>query len=201
MDCLSAERIYLHLDGDLSAGEGTVLEAHLAVCSKCRTAVETRRSIGEAAAGLPAFDAPADFTARIMDKIGAAPAPALARPSLLGWLGAAVGGVFGLGLTYFLVAVFSGTSLSQSFIRLNGILWGAVRGAAYHALKGLKIAVLSVDILIRIIGRALETLRAMTSVIGPEIQAFVVGTTFLLLIAGGLWLRRRYSHAENHHEN
>lgn len=201
MDCLSAEKIYRYLDGDLSAAEGAALEAHLAVCSECRTAVEARRRIGEAAACLPAFDVPADFASRVMEKIESVPAPAPARTSVLGWLGAAVAGVSALGLTYVLIAVLSGTGLSQAFIRLNGILWGAVRGSAYYAVKGLKILVLTVEVFVRLVGRALETLQAMTAVIGPEIQAFVVGITILLLIAGALWLGRRYSFAENRHEN
>jgi len=203
MDCLSAEKIYRYLDGDLSAAEGAALEAHLAVCSECRTAVEARRRIGEAAACLPAFDVPADFAARVREKIESVPAPApeSARANVLRWFGAAVAGVFGLGLTYVFVAVLSGTGLSQAFIRLNGILWGAVRGSAYYAVKGLKILVLTVEVFVRLVGRALETLQAMTAVIGPEIQAFVVGITILLLIAGGFWLRRRYSFAENRHEN
>ena len=61
MPCLTADRYYAYLDGDLSPAEKSAVDRHLAACEACRLALTARTRIMEAAAGLPAFDLPADF--------------------------------------------------------------------------------------------------------------------------------------------
>jgi predicted anti-sigma-YlaC factor YlaD len=202
MECLSADRIYGLLDGGLSPEERAAIESHLAACPVCRAAFETRRRIEEAAGSLPAFEVPPDFAASVMSRLEAAPSPARGRRGVLSWVIAAAAAGFGLGGVFVLIATLAGLSLSEAFAQLNGFLWGAVRSAAFHSIKGMKIIVLGGTIIVRVIGYALETLRTMMSLIGPEIQAFVVGMAVLVLVAGGLWLGlgRGYFLAEKTHE-
>lgn len=184
--CLSAESIYRYLDGDLSASEQDDLEAHLADCPSCRGAVETRRAIGEAAADLPRFEVPADFAVRIMKNIP----PERKRAKVAGWLGAALGGVFGLGMAAVLIAVASGATLSQAFVRFNAWIWEALRNAAVLFVKGLKLAAV-----------AAETIRTFTSLIAPEAWAAFIATSLLLALFGVFCWRRRRSFAEKRHES
>jgi|GEM_PF-595713 len=205
VDCLSAERVYEYLEGGLSPVERASFEAHLAACPACRAAVETRRRIAEAAAALPPFEVPADFAASVMSRLDAAPrqAPAKARAGLLAWLAAAAGGLFVLGGTYVLAAVFAGQSLAQALGRLNGLAWSVVRGAAYYSIKGLTILVLAVEIFARLVGYALETLRTVLAAASPVLPAVALVLTIALLVAAGLWVdqRRRHSREERIHEN
>jgi anti-sigma factor RsiW len=205
MHCLSAEAIYGYLDGLLPPAERADLEAHLAGCPACRTAVEARRRMAEAAATLPAFDLPADFADRVMARLDEvpAPAPARGRVGFFAWLAAAAAGFVALGATHIVAAVLAGQSLSHAVATLHGVLWGAIRGAAFYSIKGLKLLVLSVELAVRLIGHALETLKTTLLAMSPVLPAVALGLTALLIVAAGLWLgsRRRYPREENIHEN
>jgi predicted anti-sigma-YlaC factor YlaD len=203
MECLSAERIYRYLDGDLSPEERTSLENHFAACPGCGAAVETRRRIAEAAAALPAFEVPDDFAAGIMVRIEEAPASAKPRSALLAWLAAAVAGGVSLGGTFVLIAVLAGHSLTQAIARLNDLLWDVLRGAAFYSIKGLKVLVLFAQMVVQLIGHAIEALRTTMAALSPVLPVVAFGLTVLILVTAGLWLgwRRHYSRAEKTHEN
>jgi len=205
MNCHPAEAVYGYLDGGLSPAERASFEAHLAGCPACRAAVETRRRIAQAAASLPAIDLPADFAERVMSRLDEVPAPAPARrrTGFLAWLAAAAGGFFVLGSTYILAAVIAGQSLSRAAATLHGFLWGAIRGAVFYSIKGLKVLVLAVQLAVQLIGHALETLKTTLLALSPLLPVVALGLTAALLVAAGLWLgwRRRYPREENIHEN
>jgi anti-sigma factor RsiW len=200
MECLSAERIQGYLDGDLSAGQRAEAEAHFLRCPECRAALEASRRIDEAAAGLPDVEAPADFAAGVMARLEGLPAVEPGRARWLRWIAIPSAGAFVLWTAYLLVAVLSGHGLSQALVKLNALVWGAIRTAAFYAVEGLKTLVMAGKVIGQVAGQAWNALRAATSVVGPEIPAFVIGMMLVVLIAGGFWLRRRNSPAENHHE-
>lgn len=78
------------LDEALSPGEGQALSAHLAGCPRCR---ETERQLAQLSQALRDWEdrpAPADLTARVMDRVGRLERPAkavpfLRRPAVRAW--------------------------------------------------------------------------------------------------------------------
>jgi len=204
MGCLTAERIYGYLDGALPPAERASVESHLGRCPACREAFETRRRVVEAASSLPEIDVPDGFVEAVMSRLESipGPVPAKAPPGLAAWLAAAAAGVLVLGGTYVLAAVLAGQSLAQALGQLNGLAWGAARGAAYYSIKGLKMLVLAVEIFARLVGYALETLRTMMAAASPVLPAVALALTIALLVAAGLWMdqRRRHSREERIHE-
>lgn len=78
------------LDEALSPGEGRALSAHLAGCPRCR---ETERQLAQLSRALRDWEdrpAPADLTARVMDRVGRPERPAkavpfLRRPAVRAW--------------------------------------------------------------------------------------------------------------------
>ena len=63
------DRLSEYVDGELTAGESTALESHLARCAECREIVEDLRAVARAAAALPADDPASDLWPGILDAI------------------------------------------------------------------------------------------------------------------------------------
>jgi len=199
MLCLTADRLYALLDGDLSPAEKTSVDLHLSVCEACRFALAAQQQIAEAAAGLPPFEVPADFAAGIMARIPASAARAGSR--FRGWRIAFAAGAatvaMGLGLT----AIFSGRGVSALLQDAAAAFGGYLHDAANFFGKGLKVLLLAGKIAGEIAGQILATLRTVAGSAGPETQAVLAAGSAAILITGGLFLRRRISVSERPHEN
>lgn len=70
-----AERITALVDGELPAGERADLERHLAACAACREAREAEEAVAARLRALPRAPLPAGFSASVMGRVAAAPAP------------------------------------------------------------------------------------------------------------------------------
>jgi hypothetical protein len=196
MDCPNLRRLSDLLEEGLPPAEKVALERHLAVCPGCETALAARRRLIEAAASLPDLEVPFDFAASVLARLETAPAPARRRFPLAARLAVAASAVSVVGLAL----VLAGGGL-PAFLRLNAALWGSIRSAAQVLGKGLKVLVLAGKLILQFSSQALAAFRTITSLIGPEAQAAIVGAAVLILLAGGFVLRRRSSYAERSHED
>jgi predicted anti-sigma-YlaC factor YlaD len=199
MNCLTIDRLYAYLDGDLSPVEKKEADRHFASCESCRIALAARKCLAETAASLPAFEIPDDFSAQVMARI--ASASARARVKTWGWLSALAAGAVTISMGLILTALFSGQGVPVLLQKAAAAFGGYLHDAANFAVKGLKILVLAGKIVGDIAGQVLNALRAVTDMIGPETQAVLAGGTLLILVTGGLFLRRRIVFAGRHHEN
>jgi predicted anti-sigma-YlaC factor YlaD len=199
MHCLTADRLYTLLDGDLSSSEKTEIDRHLSACETCRSALAARKRIAEAAAGLPPFEVPADFAAGIMARIPVS--PARAGSLFRGWRIALAAGAATVALGFGLTALFSGRGVSALLQAAAAAFGGYLHDAANLFGKGLKVLLLAGKIVGEIAGQVLATLRTVAGSVGPETQAVLAGGSLAILITGALFLRRRIALSERTHEN
>ncbi len=194
MSCLTAGRLYDYLDGALSAPDREDVERHLADCEACRRALDVRQRIAGAAADLPDFEIPGDFTARVMAQVSERPAYAPKKAvRIFAWaaaIAATIGSGFGL---YALLSGQGALALLQK--------WGAAFGtylqnAAGVAIKGLKLFVLSGKIIADVSSQVLATLQSVAAMMGPEARVIVAGMALVILFSGGMFLRRRTAVSE-----
>jgi hypothetical protein len=199
MNCLIIDRLYAYLDGALSPAEKEEADRHFASCESCRIALAARKRLAETAESLPAFIIPDNFSAQIMTRIPSA--PARLRRKSWGWPAAFAAGTATITFVFSLTALLSGQGLPVLLQKAAEAFGGYLHDAANFAVKGLKMIVLAGKIVGDIAGQVLSTLRAVTDMIGPETQAILAGGTLLILITGGVFLRRRIVFAGRHHEN
>jgi hypothetical protein len=198
MNCLSLERLYAYLEGDLSPAESRDIEGHLPACRPCRDAVEERRRLLQAIESLPTFEVPPDFAKGVMDRISVA--PARAKVSFVRWSAAAVAGFLAFVAVLSVFALVTGQNFSQFFIRFNRGLWSYIQEGALVLAKFAKLVVLFLKVVGQLLGELLEALGVFTSLIRPEAQIIFICASFLLILAGGFLWRRKFL-VEKNHEN
>lgn len=196
MPCLTVNRLYDYLDGTLPPGDRETVDRHLAECPSCRRAAEAGKCLAETAANLPPFEVPDGFAAGIMSKIPAtAPAPKF-RLRLVWASAAAVTVVSGLGLAVLL----SGRGFLDALQEIGPAFGSYLQGALGVAAKGLKILSLAGKIIATVSGQVLATMRSVAEMIGPEGQAVLACGTLVIVITGGMLLRRRQLLSERTHD-
>lgn len=198
MSCLSLERLYAYLEGEISPADIRDIEGHLAACPICRDAVEERKRMLQAIETLPEFEVPPDFAKGIIDRISAAPAKA--KVSSVRWIAAAVAGFLAFVTVLSVIALVSGQNFSQFFIRFNRGLWSYVQEGALVLAKFAKLVFLFLEVVGQLLGELLEALGVFTSLISPEAQVIFICASFLLILAGGFLWRKKFL-VEKNHEN
>jgi anti-sigma factor RsiW len=199
MPCLTADRLYAFLDGELSPAEKASVDRHLAVCKACRFALTARARILEAAADLPPFQVPAEFATGIIARIPAPPvrAGSLFRGCRIAFGAGAATVILGFGLT----AIFSGRGVATLLLDAAAAFGGYLHDAANAFAKGLKVLLLAGKVAGEIAGQVLSMLRTVADSVGPETQAILAVGSVAILITGGLFLRRRITTSERTYEN
>jgi predicted anti-sigma-YlaC factor YlaD len=195
MPCLTVHRVYDYLDGALPAEESAAVERHLEECPACRHALDARKRLAEAADCLPPFSVPDDFAACVMSKLPAAP---VKKPRLrLVWASAAAATlVSGLGLG----VILSGQGVIVTLQKIGTAFGSYLQGALNFAAKGLKLLTLVGKIIETVSSQVLATLRSAADMIGPEGQAVLAGGALVIVITGGMLLRRRQILSERTHD-
>ena len=115
------ELLSARLDGPLTGGEERELEDHLRTCPQCRALAEQLEQLHAGFAGLEELEAPADFTGRVMERIGGGRKviPLFRRPQFRALAGLAAClaicvGIYGLGQGGGRDLPAGGTALLQS---------------------------------------------------------------------------------------
>jgi hypothetical protein len=196
MNCLSLERLYAYLEGELSSAESRDIEGHFAACRPCRVALEERRRLLQAIETLPAFEVPPDFAKGVTDRISVAPAKA--KVSFVRWIAAAVAGFLAFVAVLSVIALVTGQNFFQFFIRFNRGLWPYIQEGSLVLAKFAKLIVLFLNVVGQLLGELLETLGIFTSLIRPEAQVFFICASFLLILAGGFLWRKKFLVEKNH---
>ncbi|MBN1937965.1 MAG: zf-HC2 domain-containing protein [Candidatus Aminicenantes bacterium] len=195
MPCLTVDRLYNYLDGALPPKDKVEVDRHLAECPACRRALEVRKRLAEAAEHLPPFAAPENFAACVMAKV---PAAAVKKRRLwtIGLPAAAATVVAGLGLAFLLW----GQSIVSALQKTGAAFGSYLQDALNYAAKGLKLLSLAGKIIITVSGRVLDTLQSVAEMVGPDGRAVLAGGALVIVITGGMLLRRRQFLSERTHD-
>lgn len=175
MSCLSVGQLYLYLEKEMSSSEKKEVEYHLSKCLKCRSALEERKILLQAAESLPSFEVPLDFAQNIMSRIFPP------KVSFRGWLLAFSVGFGAFILTSLTYLLTSGQSLTSLFTRIFHSLWEQGMNVSLFFVKLFKLASLFFTVISQLLGQLFQTLRFLTALISPEVQIIIVTTALILI--------------------
>lgn len=184
MKCLRIGEIYHYLDADLSNSEKSRIEKHLETCSVCRTAVEDRRRLQEAASDLPDLTPPAHFVNQIMAAIFPLRVP-FHRVLL-----AAAGGLTAVFVTLLCVFIWSGENLLSFIMNINQSTLDITREFIVTSAKLFKILTIFIRLIFQFSGFLLEKATEMANLAGTELQIGLVAV-FLIITAAIIYRMRR----------
>jgi len=182
--CPRPEHLYLYLEGELGPYDAAKLEEHLEVCAACRDALAEREVLHQAFTTLPPFEVPEDFARRIMDAL---PEPEARRP---GWLAPLVAGVAALSVGLLGFNLFTGTSVLEVLLAVNGFIGSVLARVAPLLAKTLKLLNVLLKVAADLTRLAYAGLGTFTRVLGPQGLAAVLGLTALLAVLAVLGARR-----------
>jgi predicted anti-sigma-YlaC factor YlaD len=182
--CPRPEHLYLYLEGELGPYDAAKLEEHIEACAACRDALAERRILHEAFTTLPPFEVPEDFSRRIMDAL---PEPEARRP---GWLAPLVAGVAALSVGLLGFNLFTGTSVLEVLLAVNGFVGSVLARVAPLLVKTLKLLNVLVEVVSDLTRLAYAGLGTFTRVLGPQGLAAVLGLVALLTVLAVLGARR-----------
>lgn len=186
MNCLSLGQIYLYLDQELSSSENKKIEEHLALCPKCREALEERQILEQAAKSLPDLEIPTGFSQKIMAKLFPE------RVTFLGWLGALASGLASLFLALFLLFLASGKNLPGLLLNLGHNGLATLKNGALLLPKLFKLLLLISDLLPSLAEELLKGLSSLTTIVSPGIQALIIILICLFLFTLVYGLGRKF---------
>jgi anti-sigma factor RsiW len=159
MSCVTAERIYRYLDGELDQAERRDLERHLDGCPSCRRALAERRRVGEAAAGLPDLALPPGFSRRVMERIERP------RVTALGWLVLAAGSCASMVIVIAGLFLLAGHSLTDLVLGVQGFLTGTLKNGAVLFGRMASLVTLTISVINHMFTALADGLKGVASVI------------------------------------
>jgi len=186
MKCLRIDQIYLYLEKEIAPDETRAIEAHLASCTKCQKAVEERRIFQHAANDLPKWETPPDFTEQIMSLIFP---ENLSLKNILIAIATYVGFLSLSVLVYFIT---TGQSLSFFPVRLFHKLIYSGQNFSIFVIKLLKLAQVSVQVILHLSGYLLRVLSHLTTLLNTEVYIFFAIFTLILFALVFLGVGRRF---------
>lgn len=180
MSCLRLEEIHGYLEDELGSAERLSCENHLAVCGRCRRALEDRKILQEAVRGLDSLEVPPDFARRVMDGLFRR-----RRLSLPGWAAVFLAGAAGLPAAFLVFCISTGRSLPSLVLGANRALWSFAKSAALASAKLFKVFVFSSRLFLELVEDFLTGFyRLFSNVVEPELQ--VLGIVLAVLSAAAL---------------
>lgn len=184
MSCLSADDIYLYLEGELTGPDASRISEHLEHCAACREALEERGLLLQAARRLPRWTVPQDFARQVMERLFPQ------RLSLGRALWTAAIGTFAIVTSLLLVFLFSGLGLLNFLMSLNQSILNGLRDLAVFGAKFVKTFTLMVKVFSQFIGFVWENLTRLSGLPSAELQAALVVITLLFTASVYIGLRR-----------
>lgn len=186
MNCCPINDIYDYIEGRLPAGRRQEMEGHLKVCPKCRQAVEERQYIAAAASSLPSLEVPADFTDRVMSRIG----PAEARFPVWLVILASLSSLLALGSV---ALIASGENLMGIALGASHSLWEYAKSAAVLTAKVVTLLSLTGKTIQSLLQSAAKGLAMADSLISPALLAVLLGLMTVLVVSLALAARKKIS--------
>lgn len=186
MNCLKIKEVYACIEGGLAPERKEELERHLDSCPKCRLAVEERRLIAWAAAGLPPFTVPDDFTDRVMARI----APLKIRRPV--WLTVLVTATACLAIASVLL-IASGSSGLELVAGISQSLWGYLKTGAVFTVKAVTLLTVAVKALRPLLEALTKGFSMLTSLVHPGFQALILVLALGLAISLFFGMRKKLS--------
>ena len=184
MSCLSADDIYLYLEGELTGPDASRISEHLEYCAVCREALEERRLLLLAVRRLPRWTVPQDFARQVMERLFPQ------RLSLGRALWTASIGTFAIVTSLLLVFLFSGLGLLNFLMSLNQSILNGLRDLAVFGAKFVKTFTLMVKALSQFTGYVWESLTRLSGLPSAELQAALVVIAVLFTASVYIGLRR-----------
>ncbi len=184
MSCLSADDIYLYLEGELTGPDASRISEHLEHCAVCREALEERRLLLLAVRRLPRWTVPQDFARQVMERLFPQ------RLSLGRALWTAAIGTFAIVTSLLLVFLFSGLGLLNFLMSLNQSILNGLRDLAVFGAKFVKTFTLMVKVFAQFTGFVWENLTRLSGLPSVELQAALVVITVLFTASVYIGLRR-----------
>jgi hypothetical protein len=182
--CLRLEHIYLFLEGELGPYDAAKLEEHVETCAACRDVLAERRVLHEAFKTLPPFEVPEGFARRVMDAL---PVPEARRPA---WLAPLVAAVAALSVGLLGFNLFTGTSVLEVLLSVNGFVGSVLSRLAPLLVKTLKLLNILFKVASDLTRLAYAGLATFTRILGPQGLALVLGLGALLTVLAVLGARR-----------
>ena len=189
--CPRPENLYLYLEGGLGPYEARKLEEHVESCAACREALAERRLLHEAFTTLPPFEVPEDFARSVMERL---PEPEIRKA---GWLAPLIAAVSALSVGLLGFNLFTGTSVLEVLVAVNGFFGSALARVAPLLVKTLKLLNVLLDIAVGLVQLGFTGLVTFSRVLGPQGIALVFGLGALLTILA-VFGARRFLHEGEH---
>jgi predicted anti-sigma-YlaC factor YlaD len=189
--CPRPENLYLYLEGELGPYDAAKLEEHLEGCAACRDALAERRVLHEAFTGLPPFEVPEDFARSVMDSL---PEPEVRKA---GWLAPIIAAVSALSIGLLGFNLFTGTSVLEVLVAVNGFFGSALARVAPLLAKTIKLLNVLLDVAVGLVRLGFTGLVTFSRVLGPQGIALVFGLGALLTILA-VFGARRFLHEGEH---
>jgi len=186
--CPRPEHLYLYLEGELGPYDARKLEEHVERCAACRDALAERRLLHEAFTTLPPFEVPEGFARSVMERL---PEPAEAPARLSGPVAAATAAL-SIGLLGFYL--FTGTSVFEILVAVNGFFGSALARVAPLLVKTLKLLNVLLDVVGGLVRLGIDGLTTFARILGPQGIALGLGLG-ALLTALAVFGARRFLHA------
>ena len=189
--CPRPENLYLYLEGELGPYDAAKLEEHIEGCAACRDALAERRVLHEAFTGLPPFEVPEDFARSVMDNL---PEPEVRKA---GWLAPLIAAVSALSVGLLGFNLFTGTSVLEVLVAVNGFFGSALARVAPLLAKTLKLLNVLLQVAVDLVRLGFSALTTLSRVLGPQGIALVFGLGALLTILA-VFGARRFLHQGEH---
>ena len=189
--CPRPENLYLYLEGELGPYDAAKLEEHIEGCAACRDALAERRVLHEAFTGLPPFEVPEDFARSVMDSL---PEPEVRKA---GWLAPLIAAVSALSVGLLGFNLFTGTSVLEVLVAVNGFFGSALARVAPLLAKTLKLLNVLLQVAGGLVRLGFTGLVTFSRVLGPQGIALVFGLGALLTILA-VFGARRFLHQGEH---
>jgi predicted anti-sigma-YlaC factor YlaD len=189
--CPRPENLYLYLEGELGPYDAAKLEEHIECCAACREALADRRVFHEAFTSLPPFEVPDDFARSVMDDL---PEPEVRKA---GWLAPLIAAVSALSVGLLGFNLFTGTSVLEVLVAVNGFFGSALARVAPLLAKTLKLLNVLLQVAVDLVRLGFSALTTLSRVLGPQGIALVFGLGALLTILA-VFGARRFLHQGEH---
>jgi anti-sigma factor RsiW len=173
-DCPRPEHFYLYLEGELGPYDAAKLEEHVERCAGCREVLAERRVLHGAFTSLPPFEVPKDFARRVMDSL---PEPEVCKP---GWAAPLIAALAALSIGLLGFNLFTGTSIVEVLVAVNGFLGSALARVASLLAKSLMLLNVLADVAGDLAQMGFSSLAMVARVLGPQGLALVIGLGALL---------------------